>query len=134
MTIRFLKILILILVLTSVSCKKDDLLRTNPYDGNGTTSTLPGISTGYFYASCNTVTYHGEVSSGGALPVEERGVCYNYSGNPSISFFRINSGSGTGSYECIIPNLLSGYTYYLRGYAVNARGISYGEELSVSIN
>ena len=134
MTVRYLKTLIMILVFTSAGCKKDELPRINPYDGNGTASTLPGIFTGYFYASGNTVTYHGEVLSDGGLPVEERGVCYNYSGNPSISFFRIKSGSGTGSYESIIPNLLSGYTFYLRGYAVNARGVSYGEELSVSIN
>lgn len=127
------KSIILLLFLLISGCKKDELIRTNPYDTNGKGSTFPAIYTGNTATSGNIVTYYGEVASDGGLPLEERGVCYNYSGNPSISFYRISAGSGAGRFECEIPGLLSGFTYYLRGYAINAVGISYGAELAVHI-
>lgn len=123
----------IVMLLAVSGCEKDELIRTNPYDINGNYSTLPTIISGNATASGNEITFYGEVISDGGLPIEERGVCYNYSGNPSISFYRIKAVKGIGRFECEMPGLLSGFTYYLKGYAINARGVSYGEELSVHI-
>ena len=42
----------------------------------------------------------------------------------------MSNGSGTGSFSCNLTDLQDGTTYYVRAYAVNVKGIAYGEEVS----
>ena len=72
----------------------------------------------------------GEVVHGGGATVTERGVCWNTLPNPTISKQHIVSGSGPGTYNCRLENLLNQTTYYVRAYAQNEKGIAYGEQLS----
>jgi hypothetical protein len=99
-------------------------------NGNGAYG-YPVVSDGsldQIYA--NGAEFSGSVITDGGTPVVERGVCYNYSGNPSISFYKIRAGTGPGQYTCSFSGLAPGFTYYLRSYAINAKGISYGNVLS----
>jgi hypothetical protein len=123
--------LFLLFSLSIVSCSKDELPRSNPLDvtennTNGTNG-FPFISDGsveQIYA--NGAVFMGEVYKEGTSTVYERGVCYNYSGNPSTSFYSLTNGTGIGKYQCEFSNLVPGYTYYYRAYAKNNVGISYG--------
>ncbi len=133
MTYTSLKVWLLVLLSFNYSCKKDELSRSNPYDLDGAASTLPVLTNGMLTFSDGTVYFYSEVLADGGLPVEERGVCYNFSGNPSLAFYKAKSGAGVGPYQCEIPGLLSGFTYYFRAYAISARGVSYGAELSIRI-
>ncbi len=69
------------------------------------------------------------VSDDGGAEVSSRGVCWDILGNPTIeTASSMVAGSGIGNYECEVDGLESGTTYYVRAYATNSAGISYGEQ------
>lgn len=75
-------------------------------------------------------TIESEVTAEGATAVLERGVCYSKEHYPLTSGLHVSSGTGTGAFTCLLTNLEAGATYYVRAYAINSLGISYGEEMS----
>ena len=77
-----------------------------------------------------SATVGGNVTSDGGATVTECGVVYSTSQNPTTSNTKITSGTGTGSFTCDITNLQEGTTYYVRAYAINKKGTSYGEQKS----
>lgn len=81
--------------------------------------------------TATSATVGGNVTSDGGASVTERGICYSTSVNPTISDITKTSGSrGTGYFTCILTDLQNETTYYARAYAVNSKGIAYGEEVS----
>jgi len=72
----------------------------------------------------------GSVTNDGGYAVTQRGVCWSTSQNPTISNTRTINGSGTGSFSSSVTGLLSGRTYYIRAYATNILGTSYGSQIS----
>ena len=71
------------------------------------------------------------VSEDGGAEVTSRGVCWGEGENPVIeTASSMGAGSGIGNYECEIKGLNSNATYYVRAYATNSAGISYGEVIS----
>ena len=77
----------------------------------------------------------GNVTSDGGSAVTARGVVWSKDHNPKISLStKTMNGTGTGSYVSSITGLEPGVTYYVRAYATNANGTSYGEEMSFTTN
>ena len=73
----------------------------------------------------------GNVTSDGGSAVTARGVVWSKEHNPTVSLStKTTNGTGIGSYVSSISGLEPGVTYYVRAYATNANGTSYGEELS----
>ena len=70
----------------------------------------------------------GQVTADGGAEVTERGVCWNTEGAPEIIDFRTKDGSGVGSFTSSILDLVPNTKYYVRAYATNEVGTSYGEE------
>ena len=58
-----------------------------------------------------------------------KGICWNTSGVPTIYDAHTNDGAGTGSYTSYITGLIPGEAYYVRAYATNSEGTSYGDEV-----
>ena len=79
--------------------------------------------------SYTSVTVGGNVTSDGGASVTERGVVYSTSQNPTTSDTKVTSGSGVGSFTCNISNIVERTTYYVRAYAINSKGTTYGEEI-----
>ena len=77
-----------------------------------------------------SATGGGEVTSDGGATVTERGICWSTSHNPTTSGSHGTSGSGLGSYTCLMTNLTPNTTYYMRAYAINSQGTAYGNEIS----
>ena len=77
-----------------------------------------------------TATCGGNVTFNGNATVTARGICWGTSPNPTIDDNKTTDGSGTGSYTSNLSNLASQTTYYVRAYATNEKGTSYGEEKS----
>ena len=77
-----------------------------------------------------TATGGGSVTSDGGATVTERGICWSTSHNPTTSGSHASSGTGTGSFSVNMTGLTPGTTYYVRAYAVNSQGTSYGSEVS----
>lgn len=92
-----------------------------------TTNGKPIVSTSSAsYSSTTTVTCGGNVTSNGGYAVTARGVCWSTSGTPTIDNSHTEDGSGSGSFTSTITGLNSNQTYYIRAYAQNAKGTSYG--------
>ena len=60
-----------------------------------------------------------------------RGVCWSTSHNPVVSGSHTTDGSGTGVYTSYMIGLTKITQYYVRAYATNSQGTSYGNEISV---
>ena len=78
----------------------------------------------------NSATCGGNVTSNGGASVTARGVCWSTSQNPTISNSHTADGSGTGSFSSSITGLSPNTTYYVRAYATNSVGTSYGNQVS----
>ncbi|NTW33192.1 MAG: VWA domain-containing protein, partial [Bacteroidetes bacterium] len=77
-----------------------------------------------------SATSGGNVTSNGGLTVTARGVCWSTSQNPTTINSHTSNGTGTGSFISNITGLTIGATYYVRAYATNTIGTSYGSEVS----
>ena len=72
----------------------------------------------------------GVVIDDGGVEVTARGVCWSTSQNPTINGSHTDDGTGEGDFTSTITGLTAGTTYYVRAYATNEKGTSYGEEKS----
>ncbi len=73
----------------------------------------------------------GNVSDDGGSSVTDRGVCWNTSTSPTISNSHSSDGTGTGTFSSTITGgVSSGTLYYVRAYATNSAGTSYGPEIT----
>ena len=78
-----------------------------------------------------SATGGGTVNSDGGSPVTERGLCWSATATePGISDSFQKQGSGTGSFEVEMTGLSCGTTYYVRAFARNAVGLTYGSARS----
>lgn len=78
-----------------------------------------------------TVASGGNITSDGGASITERGVCWSTNENPikDLSTKTIDS-TGIGIFTSNITNLTANTTYYIRAYATNSVGTSYGQELT----
>jgi hypothetical protein len=72
----------------------------------------------------------GYVVADGGGPVAERGFCYGTSQNPTIQDNIVACGNGLGSFNAIVPGLISNTNYNARTYATNSAGTVYGNQQS----
>jgi hypothetical protein len=97
---------------------------------NGGGASTPTVSTSTpTNITSNSATCGGNVTNDGGANVIQRGVCYSTSPNPNTSNGTIaTSGTGTGEYTCNLTGLTSNTKYYVRAYAINSVGTSYGTQ------
>ncbi|MCX6155993.1 MAG: C39 family peptidase [Candidatus Kapabacteria bacterium] len=72
----------------------------------------------------------GNVTSDGGAAVTARGIVWSTSHNPTLTMNYTVDGSGTGAFTSAITGLMPSTTYYVRAYATNSVGTSYGDEQS----
>jgi hypothetical protein len=72
----------------------------------------------------------GTVSSDGGAAITIRGVCWSTTTSPTTSDSKTANGTGTGSFTSSITGLTSGRLYYVRAYATNSAGTTYGSQIS----
>jgi pectin methylesterase-like acyl-CoA thioesterase len=75
----------------------------------------------------NTAVSGGNVTAWGGDTVKSKGVCWNMTGNPTISDSKTVNGSGLGTFQSILYPLSENTTYYVRAYATNSIGTGYGQ-------
>ena len=97
----------------------------------GGETTKPQVST----VEVSNVTYNAatclcNVSSDGGLELYERGVCWGLDLNPIRKIPA--EGTETGNYTVTIEGLDPNTDYHVRAYAINEKGIAYGEDLPFS--
>ena len=95
-------------------------------------ATLPTITTTTVgsIVSC-AANSGGTISSGGGVTVTARGVVWSSSPGPTVILTtKTNDGTGTGTFTSSMTGLTASTTYYVRAYATNSLGTSYGTEYS----
>ena len=93
--------------------------------------TLPTVSTiQALNITSTTATSGGTVNSDGGAPVTIRGVCYSTSPNPTLANSHTSDGTGTGTFVSNLTGLTPNTLYYVKAYATNSVGTSYGNEIT----
>jgi hypothetical protein len=95
---------------------------------------LPTVTTAQpIKVNDSTYTCGGNVTNQGASAVIENGVVGSFDPNPTIDDIndvKIQIASGTGAFATDIAPFEAGKTYYIKAYATNQAGVSYGQEVS----
>ena len=97
-------------------------------------ASLPSITTtNVFDVEYSSAIIEGFINDDGGAEVIERGVCYSTLPNPTISdndSYTQQCGQGVGKYACKLHDLQDNTIYYVRTYAINIKGVSYGNEVT----
>jgi uncharacterized protein (TIGR02145 family) len=78
----------------------------------------------------NSAKTGGEITSDEGSSVSARGICWKKDSNPSLSDNKTIDSIGIGKYNSAITGLTAGTTYYVRAYATNSSGTSYGNTIT----
>lgn len=99
------------------------------------TQTIPTVTTiAVTSITTTSAICGGNVVADGGTTVTSRGICWSTSINPTILNSRTINGSGTGSFTSTMTGLATGTYYYVRAYATNSWGTSYGSNLLFRTN
>jgi uncharacterized protein (TIGR02145 family) len=95
-----------------------------------TTAATPTVTTTAISSiAANSANSGGTVTSSGGSALTAVGVCWSTSQNPTIANSNTNNGTST-SFTSSLTGLTFSTTYYVRAYATNAAGTSYGNQVS----
>jgi C1A family cysteine protease len=102
------------------------------YQSDGTTA--PTVTTNSVSSiGDNSAVCGGNITSDGGATISASGIVYAKTASPTITTGTLVNTSPTvtsGSYSLTMSGLTSGTTYYVRAYATNTKGTSYGGEVS----
>lgn len=74
----------------------------------------------------------GNITNDGGAVITARGVCWDTIPNPKMTKSKTSDGTGTGTFKSSLTGLTPNTIYYLRAYATNSAGTSYGNNISFS--
>jgi uncharacterized delta-60 repeat protein len=101
------------------------------YGADQICTALPTVTTtAVSNVSFNYASSGGYVTDEGGAAVAARGVCWSTSPGPTTADNTSSDGMGTGAFTSSLTGLDPATTYYVRAYAANIAGTSYGGEES----
>jgi uncharacterized protein (TIGR02145 family) len=110
---------------------RSDYNRTFGFSVRCLKNTIPQVNTtSVTSVTSSTALVTGEVISEGGDQNISRGFCYSTTSNPTISNDTTVNGTSHGIYSGTLQNLTQLTTYFIRAYATNSVGTSYGSELN----
>lgn len=80
----------------------------------------------------NSAKSGGVIDDDGGAEIISQGVCWSTSTNPTINDYKIQDSSGSSNFNSELIGLLEDTTYYVRAFATNENGTTYGNEVSFS--
>lgn len=80
------------------------------------------------YITATTAMCGGNVTNDNGFNVIEKGVCWSTGENPTITDAHTTDGTGLGEFTSNITGLSAETQYFVRAYATNSNGTSYGEQ------
>ncbi len=105
--------------------------------GNQITATTLTAKPSLATTQASEITSYGALSGGnitddGGSAVTGRGVCWSTSPNPEADLTTCtNDGTGKGLFSSTLTGLASRTIYYVRAYARNSAGVSYGQQIQL---
>jgi hypothetical protein len=77
--------------------------------------------------TASTATCGGNITADGGASITARGVCWsNTTSSPNITSPKTIDGTGAGNFSSAVTGLLPNSTYFIRAYATNSLGTTYG--------
>ena len=135
-TLEFMKyfklslLFITLFTLTNCTSEPDNV-------GNPPGNTTPAITVGTISTNAvtditfTTAASGGVIISNGGSPIINKGIVWSLVQNPTTTLItKTNDGSGSESFTSSMTNLESNKTYYVRAYAQNSKGTSYGNQVT----
>jgi hypothetical protein len=93
-------------------------------------ATLPVVTTTIVSNITQTTALTGiTITNNGGAEVTEMGVCWSTSPNPTTSSNKVSYALRGGSFTMSIIGLTANTIYFVRAYATNSAGTSYGNEV-----
>lgn len=111
---------VILLIILVHSCEEE---KPMPKPPDLTTSEITAITQ-------TTAISGGNITDDNGEPITARGVCWDIGTDPTTENNKTSNGTGIGSFVSNITGLLPGTVYYVRSYATNNAGTSYGNEIS----
>lgn len=94
---------------------------------------IPTVTTSTTVSNITAIsaTFGGDVVDDGGATITARGFCLGILPNPTMdsSNIVISATAGVGLFTANVTGLLDSTVYYVRAYAINPAGISYGQEV-----
>lgn len=72
----------------------------------------------------------GNITTDGGFPLIQRGICWSLNEDPTTDDPHTTEGADTGIYSSKITGIYGDKTYYVRSYAINSNGTTYGQQIS----
>lgn len=121
---RFLSYAAAAATLLFFSCSsEEDTTPTTPGAPNVKTVAITGV-TG------TTALSGGEITEAGDTPITAKGICWSTNNPPTLADEYTIDGSGAANFSSAMSDLLPSTKYYVRAYATNSVGTSFGNTLS----
>lgn len=92
--------------------------------------TLPSVITTDITSVTQTSAISGGIILDNGGNITSSGVCWSTLENPTINDNRTSDGSSTGTFSSNLSRLAGNTKYYVRAYASNSAGTSYGNQVS----
>jgi len=105
------------LLVIGQSCKKEVLLPTI-----NTTTVVDVMG--------NTATCGGDIIDNGGGDITESGICWSTGGEPTISNSKVINGAVSGVFSSVMTDLDPFTQYFVRAYATNEAGTTYGNTMT----
>jgi uncharacterized protein (TIGR02145 family) len=119
MKIRIIRVYIIsILFVVFYSCQKNEKTVLSP---TVLTASVDQISN-------TSARVGGQVSSDGGAEVTDRGIYWGKLPNPDSTGVKLQIGKDSGAFYDTLSGLTPGVKYYVKAYATNSQGTSYGSE------
>jgi uncharacterized protein (TIGR02145 family) len=110
-------VILLLMFVAFLACNKEEKI------------VLPSIDTASVDEISNTsARVGGRVNDNGGAEITERGIYWGTSANPEKSGSKLQIGTGSGVFHEILSGLSPGVKYFVKAYAVNITGTSFGNE------
>lgn len=127
----------MVFTLAFVGCSRDDqteLFNGVLLSGCDEATGLPIVADAAVQSeSSSEIVIESAVTEACGSEVTEYGICYSVDSLPTVANERIAVGVGTGEFTAIMDNLQEFTTYRIRPYAINAKGVAYGVELTFKL-
>ncbi len=116
---------VFIFIFVALSCEKDEY---------PTPSSATVVTTGITSITGSSAISGGKVTSDGGHKVSTQGICWDTIMDPTIGKAFSLDTLGLGEFTNTLSGLKGGTTYYVRAFATNNGGISYGQNESFTTN
>lgn len=91
----------------------------------------PSVTTASGCPAETSINIIGNVTNQGGSSVTTRGVCWSTNQSPTITNSKTSNGSGVGTFVGKMTGLTPNTTYYVRAYATNSAGTTYGNQVTI---